>query len=62
MLRLVVVMYLIVILSWLSDISRVSDQNGISPLYFIVDVYHSGRKPLIHKRENSISVVLLKKV
>ena len=28
-------------------ISRVFDQNGISLLYIIVKIYHSGQKPLI---------------
>ena len=28
-------------------ISRVSDQNGVSPLYIILEIYHSGRKPSI---------------
>ena len=26
---------------------RVSDQNGVSQLYVIAEIYHSGRKPLI---------------
>ena len=28
-----------------SIISRVSSQNGVSRLYIIVEIYHSGRKP-----------------
>ena len=28
--------------------SRVSDQNGISRLYIIVEIHHSGRKPSIY--------------
>ena len=29
----------------MGDQARVSDQNGISRLYIIVKIYHSGRKP-----------------
>ena len=29
------------------SISRISYENGISPLYIIVEIYHSGRKPLM---------------
>ena len=31
-----------------ANISGVSKQNGISPLYIIVEIYHSGRKPSIY--------------
>ena len=31
-------------------ISGVSDQNGVSQLYIIVEIYHSDRKPWICKR------------
>ena len=36
-------------------ISRVSDQNGISRLYIIVELRHSGRKPLIFNQLNTFS-------
>ena len=26
---------------------RVSDQNGVSPLYIMLEIHHSGREPLI---------------
>ena len=28
-------------------VSRVSHQNGVSRLYIFVELYHSGRKPLV---------------
>ena len=27
------------------DISRVSDQNGVSPLYIMLEIHHVGREP-----------------
>ena len=27
------------------NISRVSDQNGLSPLYIMLEIHHSGREP-----------------
>ena len=30
-------------------ISRVPDQNGVSQAGYIVEIYHSGRKPSIYK-------------
>ena len=33
-------------LRYINEISRVSDQSGISQLYIIVNIYKSGRKPL----------------
>ena len=32
-------------------ISRIPDQNGISQVCYIVDIYHSGPEPLICGRE-----------
>ena len=29
------------------DISRVSDQNGVSLLYIMLEIHHSGREPSI---------------
>ena len=37
-----------------ASISRVSGQNGISPLYIIVEIHHSGRKPSISKADTSV--------
>ena len=37
----------------LSTISRVSNQNSISQLFIIVEIYHSGRKPLIYTAINT---------
>ena len=31
----------------LQYISRVSDQNGVSPLYIMLEIRHSGREPSI---------------
>ena len=33
-------------------ISRIPDQNGISQACYIIEVYHSGREPLINKSVN----------
>ena len=30
-------------------ISRVSDQNGVSPLYIVLEIHHSGPDPLIYR-------------
>ena len=36
-------------------ISRVSDQNGVSPLYIMLEIHHSGRDEIHHSsREPSI--------
>ena len=39
-------------------ISRVSDQNGVSLLYIMLEVHHSGREPLICSRQNTSSLAL----
>ena len=31
-------------------ISRVPDQNGVSLLYVMLEIHHSGREPSIHMR------------
>ena len=36
-----------VLLSYLDLISRVSGQNGVSLLYIMLEIHHSGREPLI---------------
>ena len=36
-------------------ISRVSYQNGISPLYIIVEIYHSGWKPSIYFQQEMVA-------
>ena len=33
---------------WGGNISRVSDQNGVSLLYIMLEIYHSGREPSIY--------------
>ena len=35
-------------------ILRVSDQNGVSPLYIMLEIHHSGREPLIYKAVSGI--------
>ena len=32
--------------------SRVSDQNGLSPLYVMLEIHHSGREPSKYRDEN----------
>ena len=39
----------------MSSIFRVCDQNGISPLYIIVEIYHSGWKPSIFSPRTALS-------
>ena len=34
-----------------SIISRVSDQNGVSPLRIMLEIHHSGREPSIYSRD-----------
>ena len=35
-------------------ISMISDQNGISPLYIIVEIYHSGQKSWIFNQQSDV--------
>ena len=35
------------LLQWCTCISRVSDQNGVSPLYVMLEIHHSGWEPSI---------------
>ena len=35
-------------------ISRVSDQNGVSPLYIMLEIHHSGREPSVFAAEFSV--------
>ena len=39
--------------------SRVSDQNGLSRIYIIVEIHHSGRKPSISRVPGQNGVSLL---
>ena len=34
-------------------ISRVPDQNGVSLLYIILEIHHSGREPSIYKQQKN---------
>ena len=39
--------FLFVLLICIGSISRVSDQNGVSLLYIVLEIHHSGREPSI---------------
>ena len=36
------------------NIMEVSDQNGISPLYIMLEIHHCGREPLLNRSRNLV--------